>query len=96
MQKISTIKNGLVPVYETNSGEKVVYGSELYRGVQPKSSYAEWIYKSFEECKAKEEEDYYVFLKNQTSKRASPKLEYLIKLDVAKRMTKESNDEKNR
>ena len=30
MNDLTVIENELVPVYETSTGEKVVYGSELY------------------------------------------------------------------
>ena len=30
MADLKVIENELVPVYETSTGEKVVYGSELY------------------------------------------------------------------
>lgn len=30
MNKLKVIENDLVPVYETSTGEKVVYGSELH------------------------------------------------------------------
>ncbi|MDN0043779.1 hypothetical protein [Mediterraneibacter glycyrrhizinilyticus] len=31
MQKNIVLENGTIPVYETSTGEKIVYGSELYK-----------------------------------------------------------------
>lgn len=45
--KLSMISNGLVPVYETSTGEKVVYGSELHKALEVKSNYRDWAKKSF-------------------------------------------------
>lgn len=43
MQNLTVIENELVPVYETSTGEKVVYGSELHEVLGVKSRYREWI-----------------------------------------------------
>ena len=85
MQKIAVIENGLIPVYETSTGEKVIYGSELYRGLKIKNSYADWIQHSLDECKAIENEDYYVSIKRpMTHTNKCPCIEHLIKYDVAR------------
>lgn len=95
MQKIATIENGSVPVYETNTGEKIVYGSELYKGLEIEVSYSEWICSKLDECEAVENEDYYVFVKRPASSvRGIPRLEHLIKFDVAKRIIKFENSKK--
>lgn len=36
MQDLKVIENELVPVYETSTGEKVVYGSELHAVLEVK------------------------------------------------------------
>ena len=38
MNGLKVIENNLVPVYETSTGEKVVYGSELYAILEVKST----------------------------------------------------------
>lgn len=43
MNNLTVIENELVPVYETSTGEKVVYGSELHEVLGVKSNYREWI-----------------------------------------------------
>ena len=43
MNELKVIENELVPVYETSTGEKVVYGSELHEVLEVKSNYREWI-----------------------------------------------------
>lgn len=43
MADLKVIENELVPVYETSTGEKVVYGSELYECLGSKRQYTDWI-----------------------------------------------------
>lgn len=41
MNGLKVIENNLVPVYETSTGEKVVYGSELHESLGAPSVYRE-------------------------------------------------------
>lgn len=38
MKELKKIETGMVPVYETSTGEKVVYGSELHEVLEAKSN----------------------------------------------------------
>lgn len=58
MQNLTVIENELVPVYETSTGEKVVYGSELHEVLGVKSRYREWIDRRFSDIDAVENEDF--------------------------------------
>lgn len=85
MQNLKIIENELVPVYETDTGEKVVYGTEFYSVLGVKSNYRDWIKNRLKDCDAVENEDFESFAKN-LAKGGRPKLEYIIKLDTAKEM----------
>lgn len=85
MQKLDLIENELVPVYETSTGEKVVYGTELYAVLEVKSNYRDWIKNRINDCEAVENEDFQSFAKN-LSKGGRPQTEYIIKLDTAEEM----------
>lgn len=52
------LENDLIPVYETNSGEKVVYGTELHAGLGSPSVYREWAKRRLSDVDAVENEDY--------------------------------------
>ena len=41
MKELKVIENELVPVYETSTGEKVVYGTELHEVLEVRSNYRE-------------------------------------------------------
>ncbi|GEM_PF-1248711 len=78
-------ENGLVPVYMTTSGERVVYGSELHEVLGVKSKFADWIKNRLNDCEAEENEDFESFSKI-LEKSGRPQTEYIIKLDTAKEM----------
>ncbi len=82
------IENELVPVYETDAGEKVVYGTELYRVLQVKSNYTTWIERRFNDIDAIENEDYETCFPKLESEihGGQNKKDHIIKLDTAKEM----------
>ncbi len=41
MNDLKLIENELVPVYQTDKGEKVVYGTELHAVLEVKSKFAD-------------------------------------------------------
>lgn len=57
MNNLTVIENELVPVYETSTGEKVVYGSELHEVLEVKSNYREWIKRRVLDIDAEEEKE---------------------------------------
>lgn len=87
MDKLKQIENDLVPVYETDTGEKVVYGTELFDKLDSKRQYTDWIKGRLSECEAVEGEDYQSFSqKNEKPQGGRPGQEYIIRLDTAKEM----------
>ena len=58
MNNMTVIENSLVPVYETSTGEKVVYGSELHAVLGVKSNYRDWSKNRLKDCDAVEGTDY--------------------------------------
>lgn len=87
MKNLKMIENQLVPVYETSTGEKVVYGTELHAVLEVRTAYKDWSVRRFNECDAVKNEDYEVLLKNERNpKGGRPSLEHIIKLDIAEEM----------
>lgn len=95
MQKLSIIESELVPVYETSTGEKVVYGSELYEVLAVKSRFNDWVRKRLYDCEAVENQDFQSFTKNLV-KGGRPNVDYIIKLDTAKEMAMLERNEKGK
>ena len=94
MNDLTVIENELVPVYETSTGEKVVYGSELHEILGVKSNYRDWIKNRLNDCEAVENEDFQIFAKNLAKGR--PAQDHIIKLDTAKEMAMLERNEKGK
>lgn len=92
------LENDLVPVYETSTGEKVVYGTELHRVLESKTDFSNWVKRRLGECDAKENEDYALSSPNLANKKRGGfnKKEYIIKLDTAKEMAMLERNEKGK
>lgn len=84
MTDLKMIENELVPVYETDKGERVVYGTELHAILGVKSNYRDWVRNRFNDIDAVENEDY------EDAKILAPsgqrKKDHVIRLDTAKEM----------
>lgn len=87
MTNLQVIENGLVPIYVTDTGEKIVNGRELWETLESKTDFSTWIKRRFGECDAKENVDYTLLprIEEQVSG-AKHLIEYLIKLSTAKEM----------
>lgn len=97
MKPLSMIENELVPVYKTNTGEKVVYGTELYKHLGSKRQYSDWVKSRLAECDATENIDYQSFSQNNEKPTGGrPKQEHIIKLDTAKEMAMLERNEKGK
>lgn len=83
--ELTVLENELIPVYIKNTGEKVVYGSELHDVLKVKSRYREWIERRISDVDALENEDF------QAAEFSAPsgqtRKDHIIKLDTAKEMT---------
>lgn len=94
MNTLKTIENELVPVYETSTGEKVVYGTELHAVLEVKSRYREWIDRRFADIDAVENEDFEAAEISAPS--GQTKKDHIIKLDTAKEMAMLERNEKGK
>ena len=89
------LENDLIPVYETNSGEKVVYGTELHAGLGSPSVYREWAKRRLSDVDAVENEDY-TTVEIPTVSGGLPRKDHIIKLDTAKEMAMLERNEKGK
>ena len=88
------LENELVPVYETDTGEKVVYWSELHAALKVKTAYKDWSIRRLRDCDASENKDY------EAAQICAPsgqiKKDHIIKLDTAKEMAMLERNEKGK
>lgn len=86
------LDESIVPVYQTSTGEQVVYGTELHSTLKSKSDFSTWIKRRLSECDAMENIDFTRLPKKVEANNATM-IEYIIKLDTAKEMAMlERND----
>ena len=95
MNNLIIIEDGLVPVYVTGTGEKVVYGTELHKVLQVRSNYREWIKRRFNDIDAIENEDF-ESVEISTVVKGTPKKDHIIKLNTAKEMAMLERNEKGK
>lgn len=86
MNKLTVIENdkNFIPVYLTDRKEKVVKGRELHNGLSVKQDYSNWIKKQLEVVDATEKDFYKLTFKDELSKTGQTKIEYILKLEIAK------------
>lgn len=90
--ELKLLKNGVVPVYQTDRGEYVVYGRDLWKGLQSRQDFSTWMKKRISDCDAVENVDFTCFHEKMEANNAT-KIEYVIILDTAKEMAMlERND----
>lgn len=92
--ELKILENDMVPVYETSTGEKVVYGSELHEALGIKTPYRIWVARRFSDCEATESEEYEPVQICTPS--GQSKTEHIIKLDLAKEMSMLERNEKGK
>lgn len=97
MNELKMIENDLVPVYETDKGIKVVNGRELHQVLQSGQDFSTWVKKRLSECDAEENEDFDLF-HNSVEQVSGTKyrIDYIIKLDIAKEMAMLERNEKGK
>jgi anti-repressor protein len=95
MKDLTMIENELVPVYETDTGEKVVNGRELHSVLQSKQDFSTWVKARLKECDALENSEYSRFHEKMEANNATL-IEYIIKLDTAKEMAMLERNEKGK
>ena len=85
MNNLKVVENveGFIPVYETDTGEKVVSGRELHQGLGVQRDFTDWIKQQLNSVDATEKD--FSLLKGKTSEVGGrPSVEYILKLEIAK------------
>ncbi len=96
MNNLTVIESGgLIKIYQTDKGEKVVNARELHQGLGSKQDFSTWIKKRLSECDALENEDYIRLHKKMEANNATI-VEYILKLDIAKEMAMLERNEKGK
>lgn len=90
------IANELIPVYQTDTGERIVDGRELHEGLKVKRDFTSWIKGRIEKFGFNEGEDYAVTLTKTGERQNVIQHDYILKLDMAKELAMVENNEQGR
>lgn len=93
MNQLKTIANDILPVYENQSGEKLVNARELHEQLVVGKVFAAWIQDRIEKYGFTEGEDFFPILEKTSGR---PKTEYLLAMDTAKEIAMVQNNEQGR
>lgn len=85
--------NELVPVYETDKGERVVDGRELHQFLEVGKDFSTWIRDRIQKFDLTEGEEYSPILGKTSTTGGRPTTEYILKLDTAKEIAMVENNE---
>jgi len=89
---MKVVVNELIPVYETDKGERVVIGRELHEFLEVSSKFADWIKNRIAKYGFEEDQDYTTISNNLENGGRS--IDYILKLDIAKEIAMvESNEQ---
>ena len=95
--KFTKVEEGIVPIYENESKEKLINARELFyklRGMETKTKFSDWINERIKKYKFLENIDYISFsLKNEKPSGGRPGMEYFLTIDTSKEICMiENND----
>jgi anti-repressor protein len=84
MKELKLIESveGFIPIYETDTGEKVVKGIELHEGLSVQKAFSTWIKNQLGDIDAIENKDFFPL--KEESKGGRPLIDYILKLETAK------------
>ena len=86
VNELAVFDKGLIKVYETDTGELIIDGREMWHGVESKQQFTDWIEARLEECDAVENKEFFIYLRKTSEKGGRPSKEYVVQLDTAKEM----------
>ena len=85
MESILSIISEVTPIHITETGEKVVYGRELHKGLEINQDYESWIEEMIDWTDSEEGKSYVTNLLNRSDGKAGkPKQDHVLSLDMAK------------
>lgn len=95
--ELKKIEEGIIPIYENNSKERLINARELHKELENKRKFADWIKQRIEQYGFVENEEFikhHNFVTVGNLKR--PQIDYFITIDMAKELCMVENNEKGR
>jgi anti-repressor protein len=96
MEKLSLIENGIIPVYQSEKGSRLVNMRELHAWLGVGRDFSNWIKDRIEKYGFIENQDYILFANSGENSEGRPRLDYIFKLEPAKEIAMVENNEKGK
>lgn len=96
MSDLILIENGLIPIYQSNKGTRLVNMRELHAWLNVGTRFNDWITRRIEQYGFEENEDYVLLKSEYGENTAFQAKEYIFKLDPAKEIAMVENNEKGK
>ena len=90
------IENGIIPIYQSEKGNKVVNARELHQGLDIGRDFSNWIKDRIEKYGFIEGSDFSPILAKTSEQGGRPAIEYALTIDCAKEIAMVENNEKGK
>ncbi len=90
------VEEGIVPIYENESKEKLINARELHKKLQNKRKFTDWIKQRIEQYKFVKNEDFvtfHKFVKRENNNLGNHSTEFYVSIDMAKELCMVENNE---
>jgi phage anti-repressor protein/ribosome-associated translation inhibitor RaiA len=96
MNNLSIIENGLIPVYQSDKGTKLVNMRELHAWLEVGRDFSTWVKDRIEKYDFIENQDFMLFTNSGENSEGRPRTDYIFKLEPAKEIAMVENNEKGK
>ncbi len=97
--ELKEIEQGIIPIYENETKDRVINARELHKELKNKRKFADWIKQRIEHYKFLENQDFFTihkFVKRGESNLGNKLIEYYLTVDMAKELCMVENNETGR
>ena len=96
VDNLKILADEILPVYETNTGEKIVNARELHEKMMVGKDFTSWIKNRIDQYGFTENEDYFLTLTKIGERKNVTRHDYFLTLDTAKEIAMVQNNEAGR
>ena len=96
MNGLSIIENGLIPIYQSEKGTRLVNMRELHTWLEVGRDFSTWVKDRIEKYGFAENQDFMLFPNSGENSEGRPRLDYIFKLEPAKEIAMVENNEKGK
>ncbi|MBQ9267857.1 MAG: antA/AntB antirepressor family protein, partial [Clostridia bacterium] len=93
------VEEGIVPIYENDTNEKLINARELHQALKNKRQFSDWIKQRINRYKFLEKQDFFTihkFVNRENTNLGNMSIEYYVTVDMAKELCMVENNEMGR